>query len=782
MNPCTPPTRERGDDDLSFMEQFRYINGRRYHNVENVSYFLPNDNEEADRQCMQHYLIRHIWNGNFSSPVMERLTSGHANVLDVGCGSGSWILDVSSTYPSSTFVGVDISNMWKNLKDTTSNAGFLVHNLVQGVPFPEGIMDFIHVRFMGHSFSESRRIKLINELIRVCKSGGWIEIMDVECVPTNVGPTTRLLVNSCDYLLTIPSLPLSSSYISSTSHSFSFSHPVIQFHKSKGCNIPLAEDLEGCLEHNDQVTDVRIEKKQTPLGNWGGKVGDIALLEFNHLFKAYKAFLAPYMNLDDEQYQQLIKEHSRQVNKYKTSFQTFRIYGRKSAPIQDKRSVKQLVEEIYSLIHPTIHPLDASDRVLVAIIKALIAIKNEPTNPRQLATCIQKYGFTTLGGSTPYATVSGHISTHFTRVRQKVVPRPILGKIHHPTLKNKINYYLLDPDNILRNLLTQHFPSPGVVSSSSSPYTITAPTTVHSQHQQPISPPTSPQSSNYQDSVVLIENPQQTSVVGSPCQSDEGSPSHHHRFHASPPINKRNDGFRTFTPDIAENVYSDRSTSQEQQLQQTMNNETLMYTGYNDHEMEITSTGSFDEMDPLISPSGKKRRASENGDRRDTTRPRNMPRPTPVFLTFPQYFLSNHNQQQTRNPCQPRVPLTPEIYLSNINGLEVFVTNVKVSGNENEVRLIRRVDTNCVDRWSLLSAGGRKPRNSDQRWITLEDAQSLAAKLDIEKSLGLFLDPRLYDYFDIDLDLPASSGACCGPLAGFAYWFQCVNPKKIFLG
>lgn len=64
---------------------------------------------------------------------------------------------------------------------------------------------------------------------------------------------------------------------------------------------------------------------------------------------------------------------------------------------QDKRSIKQIVEEIYSIIQPTLQPLDASDRVIVAIIKALIALKNEPSNPRTLATCIQKYGFTTLG-------------------------------------------------------------------------------------------------------------------------------------------------------------------------------------------------------------------------------------------------------------------------------------------------------------------------------------------------------------------------------------------------
>ncbi|CAB4477085.1 unnamed protein product [Rhizophagus irregularis] len=60
-------------------------------------------------------------------------------------------------------------------------------------------------------------------------------------------------------------------------------------------------------------------------------------------------------------------------------------------------------------------------------MQTLISLNNDPSSPRQLAACIQKYGFTQLGGQTPYATVSSHISTHFSRVRNQVlVPNPII--------------------------------------------------------------------------------------------------------------------------------------------------------------------------------------------------------------------------------------------------------------------------------------------------------------------------------------------------------------------
>ncbi|CAB5213128.1 unnamed protein product [Rhizophagus irregularis] len=125
---------------------------------------------------------------------------------------------------------------------------------------------------------------------------------------------------------------------------------------------------------------------------------------------------------------------------------------------KNKSEVNRIVEEIYLKIQYTINPIDASDRVLVAIIKALISLNNDPSSPRQLAACIQKYGFTQLGGQTPYATVSGHISTHFSRVRNQVlVPNPIIVKQPHPTIAKRSLYYFLDPDNILRELLKEYF-------------------------------------------------------------------------------------------------------------------------------------------------------------------------------------------------------------------------------------------------------------------------------------------------------------------------------------
>ncbi|CAG8614943.1 43019_t:CDS:2 [Gigaspora margarita] len=439
-----------------------------------------------------------------------------------------------------------------------------------------------------------------------------------------------------------------------------------------------------------------------------------------------------------------------------------------SVSSQDKRTIIQIVEEIYSKIQPTLHPLDASDRTFVAIIKALISLNNEPTNPRQLAACIQKHGFTTLGGNTPYATVSGHISTHFTRVRKQLVPRPVLGKVSHPTMTKRLLYYLLDPDGILREHLSRYFPF-GETSISRHP-------------QRPISPPSSregtPRSSYETASVtenqMSVESPSQL-IDETPILAETDVSSSKEKFQQENFDKPFKNEFR-FTD---ENENFDSFTKQMNlAIQQEAANVEMDVTLTN---LESSSSDKLFENATETSNSvtnilnGKKRRA-ENGERHDTVS-QCLPRPTPVYLTFPHYILP---PRRPRNLSSPRVLLSPDIRIIKINGLEVFSTKIKVGGTE--IQLLRRVDSNCVDKFSLIQVGERKPRSTDRKWITLEEAQTLAAKLNIEEKLGRFLDPRLFDYFDVDLDLPQPAGTCCGPLAGFAYWFQCVNPKKIFLG
>ncbi|CAG8444502.1 18329_t:CDS:1, partial [Gigaspora rosea] len=65
-------------------QEFRYCDGRRFHNVKDAIYALPNDEKESDRLHLQHFLIRYIWQSNFSAPIHHILSKPGSKILDVG--------------------------------------------------------------------------------------------------------------------------------------------------------------------------------------------------------------------------------------------------------------------------------------------------------------------------------------------------------------------------------------------------------------------------------------------------------------------------------------------------------------------------------------------------------------------------------------------------------------------------------------------------------------------------------------------------------------------------
>ncbi|KAG0168874.1 hypothetical protein DFQ28_004369 [Apophysomyces sp. BC1034] len=91
----------------------------------------------------------------------------------------------------------------------------------------------------------------------------------------------------------------------------------------------------------------------------------------------------------------------------------------------------------------SIHPDDAKDKVFTAILKALLKMGNKPSSPKELANVIVKYKYATLGGATPFATVSSRISQHFKRAAEHNPPRPpLLAKHIDQNHSRKINYSL----------------------------------------------------------------------------------------------------------------------------------------------------------------------------------------------------------------------------------------------------------------------------------------------------------------------------------------------------
>ncbi|KAJ1560467.1 adenylate cyclase, partial [Cladochytrium tenue] len=71
-------------------------------------YILPADADEKTRLHLQHIVLRSIFGTNFHTPQKELFMDKNkgAKILDVGCGTGSWCLDMAKQFPDVSVTGV----------------------------------------------------------------------------------------------------------------------------------------------------------------------------------------------------------------------------------------------------------------------------------------------------------------------------------------------------------------------------------------------------------------------------------------------------------------------------------------------------------------------------------------------------------------------------------------------------------------------------------------------------------------------------------------------------
>ncbi|RGB30522.1 S-adenosyl-L-methionine-dependent methyltransferase [Rhizophagus diaphanus] len=290
----------KSSSSISKKHSFRYANGRRFHNDENSMYFLPNDEEEVDRLQLEHFLFRYIWEDNFSSPIRDLIDKGDAKVLDVGCGPGTWLLDMSTDFPRSSFTGVDMSPIYPgDIKPR--NLTFHTANVLEGLPFTDNTFDFVYMRFLMTAFTEDDwQNKVIKELIRVCKPGGWIEIMEGDLVFNPEGPAGKRLMDA--YRSTL---------------------------ESKQINPKIINHLQSILSSTQTLSCLTTKEKSGPIGTWAGRIGELSYQNFSQTLRALKPVLCKLMECTDEEYDELMEEFGRECNSNNTNFVHFRFFAKK---------------------------------------------------------------------------------------------------------------------------------------------------------------------------------------------------------------------------------------------------------------------------------------------------------------------------------------------------------------------------------------------------------------------------------------------------------------------
>ncbi|KAJ1568334.1 hypothetical protein HK405_002871, partial [Cladochytrium tenue] len=77
---------------------------------ESSLYLLPADTAEKNRLHLQHVIMRSVFGGSFHTPQRKLFetdrTGPAATILDVGCGSASWVIEMAKTFPKTKLTAV----------------------------------------------------------------------------------------------------------------------------------------------------------------------------------------------------------------------------------------------------------------------------------------------------------------------------------------------------------------------------------------------------------------------------------------------------------------------------------------------------------------------------------------------------------------------------------------------------------------------------------------------------------------------------------------------------
>ena len=150
-------------------------------------YLLPCDATERDRLDIMHQLFkvargkeRRLLNAPFQASTSS-VPGDAPRILDLGCGTGIWLLDMAEIYPEAECLGVDLHHMGPpSVLDNVTLRG----NMDYETPWSLGerSWDLIHLQCALGSVSSWEA--LYQKIIRHLKPGtGWFESVEIDLTP-----------------------------------------------------------------------------------------------------------------------------------------------------------------------------------------------------------------------------------------------------------------------------------------------------------------------------------------------------------------------------------------------------------------------------------------------------------------------------------------------------------------------------------------------------------------------------------------------------------------------
>jgi SAM-dependent methyltransferase len=112
-------------------------------------------------------------------------------VLDIGCGKGEWARRLAKAHPEIHVIGIDTSlNLIQEavrlaVAESLHSISFYQFGTAQALNFSSESFDVVHVQSLASFISTARWSRILEEMIRLLKVGGWLNVVDFELGSTS---------------------------------------------------------------------------------------------------------------------------------------------------------------------------------------------------------------------------------------------------------------------------------------------------------------------------------------------------------------------------------------------------------------------------------------------------------------------------------------------------------------------------------------------------------------------------------------------------------------------
>ncbi|KAI8051581.1 S-adenosyl-L-methionine-dependent methyltransferase [Syncephalis plumigaleata] len=262
--------------------EFVYKNGRRYHGVSDAPYPLPNDVTEMDRYTKE----------------IPCSANNPQNILDIGTGTGVWLMDVATDFPNCSFLGVDIAPLQPQTV-LPSNCRFELQNILDGLAYADNTFDFVRHRMLVGAIPRDCWNAYVKDCIRMTTLGGWIEMADMNGLIVDDGPCATRLARY-------------------------FNRAV------QPRNIELSMIENTCqLMRDNGLENIRTDCYAIPLGEWAGDLGRMAWNNLRQGILAMKPLIVTTSNVTPETVDEFVVKLEQEINERQSCCQLWVHVGQK---------------------------------------------------------------------------------------------------------------------------------------------------------------------------------------------------------------------------------------------------------------------------------------------------------------------------------------------------------------------------------------------------------------------------------------------------------------------